>query len=327
MPTIGNIDLKRRWGRDWIVLILSLLLAFFAWFVHNISKDYTVYMQYRVQVTTNIEGRAPTSVANETLLLRVTTQGISILRSRGGEDGIADLTLNLPGEVFLKDDHSDTRYLLSVSSIRERLSEALGSGFDIESVETTELTFDFPEQTYKRVPVVAQSDISYKEQYMRIGEIDLLPDSVNIYGNIQLLDQVKSVNTKVISLNQVDKSVKGVIQLEPIRDVRIDVERLVYSISVERYVESFKSIKPEVVNLPSDKSVILLPSTISVSYRTPFKARNEDYSNRISFVVDYNDLLRTKSSKVVPKLKEEMGEVLSYHISPNMVECIITDNK
>lgn len=327
MSSIGNIDLKKRWGRDWIVLILSLLLAFFAWFVHNISQKYSVYIQYRVFVSTNIEGRMPTSVSNETLLLKGYARGVYILRNGNGRDESAELTLELPAEVFTPSEEIPTRYTLQVASIRDKIIEELGEEFDLDYIETSTLTFDFPYQSFKRVPVLPKTDISFREQYMQMGDVEVSPDSVNIYGNKQIVDNINFISTKMISLNHVDKSVKGAVMLEPIQEVRVDQQRALYSVSVERYVENSINVKIDVTNLPADKSVILLPSRAVVTYRTPFKSRNEDYSSRMSFVIDYNDIAKSRSSKVVPKLKNEVPALLSYNIEPSLVECIITDNK
>ncbi|MFB0973459.1 MAG: hypothetical protein QMB59_02700, partial [Bacteroidales bacterium] len=52
------------------IFALSLLLAIFVWFIHNMSLDYSVFLQYKVNLETDLVGHAASAVSDETLLIR-----------------------------------------------------------------------------------------------------------------------------------------------------------------------------------------------------------------------------------------------------------------
>ncbi len=327
MPDVGKIDIKKRWGRDWVILLLSLLLAFFIWLVHNLSLEYSVYIQYRPTVTTDIKGHSNTATSNETLILRGKARGFYILKHKNYRDNATPVSFSIDSRVFKLVPGEVDLYRVSTDDLREKLTETLGENFSIEFIESDYLTFYYPLQLYKRVPVVPQSTITYENQYMKVGNIVLSPDSVTVYGTQSALNDISAINTRTINLSNVDKSVNGIIQVEPVKNIRIGEEKIYYSLTVERYVENTKMVKVDVINLPPDRTAILLPSYINVTYRAPFRSDKGFSEDNISFVVDYNDVVKSRSSKVVPKFYKFSRTLYSYEIDPLMVECILMVTK
>ncbi|MDD2294270.1 MAG: hypothetical protein PHD07_08705 [Bacteroidales bacterium] len=329
MPEVGKAQLKKRWGRDWGIFLLSLLLAFFIWVVHNLTLDYSVYMQYRLTVTTAIEGHAPVATSNEALLLRGKARGFYIIQHRDRKGSSTDISLNLDPKLFHKVAGSEDLYQVNSSDIVEKLSEALGSQFTIDFIESQVITFNFPSQAHKMVPVNPQTSISYQEQYMPVKPITLAPDSVMIYGLTEDLNVINSLNTKVISRSSVSKSVQGIVKIEPVRGIRMDKDELYYSLEVARYVEKTETLHIEVTNLPAGKSVIMIPSQIAVTYRIPFKesVTKRNNSDNMVFAVDYEDIVKSRTSKVIPKLYKSDRTLYSYELNPPLVECLLTDVK
>ena len=92
-------DLKKRKGRDWVSLILSLLLAFFIWLVHNLSNDYSAYLRFQVKAVTNIKGHQPEAVADEILLVRGRATGFYIIRNNR-RGSVPQVTLEIPPDFF-----------------------------------------------------------------------------------------------------------------------------------------------------------------------------------------------------------------------------------
>lgn len=324
MPEVGKTRLKKSWGRNWGLFLISLLFAFLIWFVHNLSQEYSVYMQYRLVVTTSINGHVPVSTANEALLMRGKARGFFILQHRNRQGAPMDLAINLSPDLFSKIDSEKDMYLLNTANLGESLSEALGSQVTVEYIETKEITFYFPSQSNKRVPIVAQTSITLQEQYMQTQEISLSPDSVTIYGVTENLEKINSVKTKMITRSSVSKSIQGVVKLEPIKGFRMDEEQIYYTLDVARYVEQTATIKLDVINLPKGKSVIILPSQVQVRYRIPFDRRDDTAIP--TFVVDYHDIEGSRSSKVIPRLLKTDMTLYRYEVEPTLVECLLRED-
>lgn len=319
-------DFKKRKGRDWVSLILSLLLAFFIWLVHNLSNDYSAYLRFQVKAVTNITGHQPEAVADEILLVRGRATGFYIIRNNR-RGSVPQITLEIPPDFFTPIEESSDRFSLTANELKDKLSAALSGEINIDFIETGTLTFTFPEQSHRKVPVNPLISVIYKKQYTNVGDIAISPDSVLIYGNTEDIVNIRSVNTLPVNLANVDKSIQGVTGLETIRGVRIDSEEIRYFISVDRYVEVSGWMSVEVINLPSRHSMVLIPSRVKFTARIPFTAKNDDIFDDISLTLDYNTFIHQRSSKVIPRLERGDAEIYSYSLDPPMIEAVITHDR
>lgn len=297
--------------------VIALVVAFFVWLLHNLSLDYSSYLQYRVRLSTDIEGYESTALSNEVLLLRGKGSGFYILKMRGHKKSFPEIDLALGRKYLTPVRGEEGVFKVKVSEVAEKIDEAV-EDLDIDFIETQQLTFNLNKQSYKKVPVVLASDIDCKPQYMVVGSITMRPDSVVIYGNAKELEGINKVMTRSVSLDNVDKSVQGIVSLEHLEGFRIDVDEVHYSIDVKRYVEQTAVVPVTVKNTPADKNLMVLPSTVTVTYRTPVRANVKDFH----FEVDYRDYARAASSKIIPTMVGGGRDILSYEIEPRMVECI-----
>lgn len=181
-------------GKEWLLLLLSLLLAFIIWLLHSLSLEYSVFFEYNVQLTSSLEGRSRSSVSEDVLIVRGRSEGYYILRQRIGRRKTVRVTA--PATVFVQ--KKDDVFSVGCESIKSNVVEALGGNVNLEFIVTDSLDFVFPRITSKKVPVALRSSISFRGQYMPLGRIELRPDSVDIYGDARLLETVDSVMTETI---------------------------------------------------------------------------------------------------------------------------------
>lgn len=295
---------------------LALALAFLFWFLHNLSFDYSSYLQYRVRLSTDIEGYESSALSNEVLILKGRGSGFYILKNRSYKRDFPEIDINLSRKHLTRVKGKDGVFSVKVSDMAEKIDEAV-EGITVDFFETETLTFNLEKQSFKKVPVALASDIRCHPQYMIVGEIELRPDSVVVYGNAKDLDGVSKVTTRSVVLENIDKSVQGIVDLERLDGFRVDAEQVYYSFDVQRYVENTKVVPVTVRNAPKGKNFMVLPSSVTVTYRTPVRGAVRDFS----FEVDYRTYLRSTGSKVIPKMVGGRG-ILSYEIEPRMVECI-----
>jgi hypothetical protein len=299
---------------------LSLLLAFFVWIVHNMSLDYSVVLQYRVNLQTDLVGHSSSAVSDETLLIRGKGRGFYIAQQRREDKPVVDVPFD--GKLLVHE-RGDV-YRAAVSDIREKLSESIGSAFEIEYISNDSLTFTLPSRYYKRVPVVAESVITFPSQYMQVGDITFTPDSVDVYGVKSAVDAVDDVRSETIRLSNLTKSVRGDVKLKVPSGVTLSSQEAFYDVRIERYVEMNEDVEVTVRNLPDGKSMVLLPSRVNIKYRTKFGSRPTD-GNKFVISVDYNDFASSDSKKMIPRYVSSACEVYSYDITPQVVEGILTD--
>ena len=309
-----------------ILLMLSFLLAFVTWLAHNLTQDYMVYLQYRVRVTTNLEGYAPQAVSEEELVLGGQAAGFYILGKRDGRG--KELEIRADARFFEADPSRPNTFLLDLSKFRDQLDDAVGSSFDVNYIPATPLSFEFAPQSYKKVPVVSRISVACRPQYMETAALELSPDSVLVYGNTAELEAVTAVTTQSRELSHADKSLRGYIPLEAARGLRVEPASVSYFVQVARYVEQRFTVNLATVNVPSGKQLILLPSKLEVTCRIPFGAEIAPLRSDGAFVVDYNDFQVSRSALVAPRPNGLVAASLfSYTCEPRFVECILSDTR
>lgn len=313
--------------KDIRLLVASLLIACFVWVMHTFALDYSATIPCTVRVVSNLRGYAPDALAKETLLLRGKGTGFYLLKARGTGRRPMALTISVEPRHFRPVEGEEDHFVLPVSEIREKLNEQLGDRFDVDFIETEELSFAFTPQSYVKVPVEAALDLSFRPQYMQVGQVQLKPDSVLVYGPVKDLQRLTRVRTRSITRVQVDKNLQGFVDIEPVAGLRIDTDQVWYDVEVDRYVENTMTLPVTASGVPAGYSLMLLPSQVEVTFRAPFRPRGgRIVAEDLSLVVDYHDFAGAGSTRVIPKLVTRR-DVYSWRLRPELVDCILVENR
>ena len=305
---------------DLIILVISLVISSMIWLLHYLSQDYTAYFPFRVEVVTSLDGYATSSVSNETIVIGGQASGFFIL---GRQSGNRENLVRVRVDKYLFKPEGDGKFSLDASSLRNVMGDALGGEIDISYIQDTRLTFNFVPESYRKVPVASLISVFCAPQYMTVSDIAFKPDSVLVYGRTSSILGVSEIETRPVSLKNVDHSINGIVELKT-GDLRVEPRQVEYSVAVERFVEYEFSAVISAVNVPEGESLIIVPSRVNVKCRVPFGFRVEALKEPGAFTVDYNEFVRSRSSRIVPALKDGMEGVLGYSTNPPCVECILS---
>lgn len=317
---------SERWKKlksDWYILLIALVLSFFVWVLYDMSLGYDTYVQYSVEVTSALAGYDEKSVSNELLVLQGKGDGYYVLLKKLRRNKVDKVRIEVDPSFFHPVEGVPDRFFVWTEDIEMEVAQALSDKFEPAFFDTRQLTFDFAPRSFKMVPVDIKSNVSCKSQYMLTSDVKVSPDSVRIYGRTEDLQFIDAVQTKFLSLSGVDRSGSGSIELEPLRGVRIENKRVNYSFTVARYVEKAELVDVGVTNAPRGRELLVLPSKVTVVYRTAFTGVDDGFVPQVA--VDYNDYAESRSGKVIPRLVNENDDIFSYTISPLPLECIMTD--
>lgn len=308
-------------GRDWAVLLLALLLAFSTWLIHNLSLKYNDYLTVTVTATCNMEGHADMSSNQCQVVARCRTTGYNLLKiaTWGGKK---ERTVHFSPSVMnhLEDDI----YYITSSDLMEYSHLIFGDDVTVEYYTSDTLTFRFPEVRFRKVPVQPVYSLSYRPQYMCVGELHVQPDSVTLYGDAGRLENISAVYTQPLRRTDLDSDINGVLSLEKIRGVRMSDDVVRYSLDVTRFVEISSRVAITPVNVPADKEMLVLPSKADVMIKCRFPLVG-DPQQGLSLYVDYNEFISSLSGKCQVRTGELPRGVTSFTISPSYVECIVGD--
>ena len=304
--------------KNWVQFLLCVLFSASIWLVLNLSRQYVAIVSVPVVAKSNIEGRAALSQSEATATAQVTASGYRhVVMARRHKRAVQ--------VEFAASDFRHTggdRYAISNAALYRSVSQVFGDGVTVESVISDDLEFSFPEESYKKVPVRAVLSVSYAPQYMALKPLSLQPDTVLVYGEPSRLENVTSVSTKPLDLDNLRSSAHGKVRLETLSGVRLSHEECVYSLEVTRYVEIRSEVRIETRNVPSRMDLAVLPSTATAVFRCIFPTAT-DPSVQAKFYIDYQDFAGSLSGRCVAHCEGLPNNVIDYTLTPEVFDCLV----
>ena len=251
-------QLRKAWKivsrRDVALFVISLFAAYVIWIVHNMSLNYTRMARVLIEARTNIDGHSNLSANTATLQARLRTTGYEWVmmnsRATSGKSQIVDID---PSDLHYAS--GDTWFITS-TELNKYSPYIFSENTVLEIVQDT-LFFRFPEQNYRRVPVQAVCSIDFKSQYASVGGVKMIPDSVGVYGEPYLIDNIEKVYTERFELSNLSGTATGECKLVPIKGTRLSHKKVAYVVDVSRYVEMTEDIPILPRNVPSDRSLAI----------------------------------------------------------------------
>ena len=306
-------------GRDTIALVVSLLLAFSVWLIHNLSLDYSMLMHCTLVPSSRIEGHAEQSVVPAEVAARCEVSGFEILSSRFTRKGGVPVSL----EVEPEDLHQyvgDTYYMTG-QDVTRYFHEIFGEKAKLEYFVTDTLLFNFPSILYRKVPVSLVHNFSFRSQYMAVGQLRLEPDSVCVYAEREALEAIDAVATEIVRVENLDADLFGEADIIVPEGARLSAEKVSYTMPVARYVEHELSLPVRVADAPDSIRIQVLPSKATVRLKTYASLREEP--DEVSVSVDYGDFASSISGRVMGRVENLPSGVISVEVIPEVFDCIV----
>lgn len=307
-------------GRDWAALLLSLLLAFSMWLIHNLSLKYNGYLSVNVVAHCNVDGHSDVSAGKSEITARCRAKGYTILSSLVFGSKTADVTFS----PSVMRHHEGDVYCVRAEDLQEYAHLLYGDGVTVEYFVSDTVFFRFPVVDHKRVPVVPVYTVHYSSQYMNSSGFDVTPDSVTVYGEPFQLENVDCVYTEPVKHADVSEDVHGVVKLKKLKGMRLSSDDVHYSMEVTRYVEISRTVPVGTVNVPAGKEMLVFPSSVDITFRCVFPLMDDPYEN-VRVQADYDEFAESLSGKCAVRASQLPKGVISSTIEPAAVGCVIED--
>ena len=307
-------------GRDGVVLMLALLLAFSTWLIHNLALKYNDFLKVSVTAKCELKGHSDKSSNECDVVARCRATGYKVIRAALNSNKTVNVNFRASDMVHLE---GDTFYITSDNLI-EYANAIYGTEVKVEYFLTDTLFFRFPYENYKKVPVIPIYSLDFGEQYMAESDLKVEPDSVLVYGEPYRLETVESVYTKPFRYYDIEKDIQGVVSIEKVKGLRLSENEVRYSLGVKRYVEVSSMLPVKAVNVPSDKIMNVYPSVVKATLRCQFPLVEDPFSG-VTLEADYNDYQKSLGGKCTLRPVGLSRGVIETDIDPIAVSCVIED--
>ena len=305
-------------GRDAKIFIVSLLLAFSIWLIHNLSLNYSETVRIPISARCDITGHAYNSSNSAIVLARCRARGFNLIQLKRGEKKTPVPITFAPSDMHRK---SDELYYVTSDDLNRYVSQILGTGPKLEAFVSDTIVFRFSYENHKRVPVQPVYSLSFKPQYINIAPLKVTPDSVTIYGEPFHLSGIDRVFTESLTLSDLSSQVHGEAGLDDIKGVRLSENTVRYSLDITRYVEIEARIPVEAKNVPKGHTLIVYPTAANVIFRCAFPVTSNP-TEEARLCIDYNDFTTSLKGQCIPSMESVPEGVISWSMKPEVFDCI-----
>lgn len=208
------------------------------------------------------------------------------------------------------------------SHLKKALAGMLNKHATIVSVLPENINIRFTDLPGKKVPVKTDIVVEPREDYTLFGALIQSQDSVLVFSDAKTLSEINEVFTYHVEELDLTDTLRRKVTIAPITGAVVEPRAIDIMVPIEKLKSQTRSVKIVVRNAPAGLKMLLFPSDVEVSYRTPMSRINDEAG--ITAVVDYNSVDFNSTSNKVPVM---IGEVpAAYHdvkLSHDSVEYII----
>lgn len=311
------------WQDLWIFLTF-FVISLFVWFLNKLSHEYTTSLRFPFELYGKNNKEQVFQQTDSVLLIQFRMTGFSILKSRISAPPI--LRLGIDEERYAKISSQRNSYFLLTGTLVDLISAQVGNDSKIVAISPDTIFFRISSLKQKRVPIQSQLNLRLVKEYMLKGDVVLTPDSTTILGERSLLDSIQYVQTVQKELLNVSQPMEGVIDIQPIKDVRVLDSEVKYNAAIVRFTEGTMKLAVQVQHQPNDVSIILLPGEVELRYRAAIEDYAKVDTSQFSLAVDYEDIMSTSDKALRVYVISKPDKVLTVTLYPQFLEFIIQKN-
>ena len=300
-----------------VFLVLVVLSSIF-WTLTVLSKDYTSTIKYNVEFVDLPVKKLLVENKEEQLRLQVNAPGFTILAHKLKIK--PNIKLSVSGFIPQKKGELWNYFWLGKQSLSE-VQEMLPANMQLLHIQPSRIDLLLDQKSERTVPVKLISDFSFDQLFRRKGEVSLNPATITISGPKAVVEVINEVNTKPVSLIDINSDKKGVIELESINlsEISFSNSKVDWSLEVEQFTEGRIKLKIDAKNIPKGYSVKLFPDEVRLEYIVSLN--NFEFINASDFSVFAEVDLDLNRLNV--KLGRKNNFVENVRIVPSKVEYLL----
>ncbi|PJA98510.1 MAG: hypothetical protein CO128_07000 [Ignavibacteriales bacterium CG_4_9_14_3_um_filter_30_11] len=179
----------------------------------------------------------------------------------------------------------------------------LSSDVEILNIQPKTININLEKTITKKLEIIPQLKLDFKSGYGLATSIKLLVDSVEVIGPKSVMNTLNSIPTKDIVLSSLDKVTQIEASLIDIEGVSYSVNRTIINLDVQKIVEkSIKDLNVAVLNVPSNRELVLLPNIITISVRGGIDVLGKLDRSQFIATVDYKEIVNDTLGSIIPNI-------------------------
>jgi hypothetical protein len=312
---------------NFVIFLFFLALSIVAWYIRALSDTYDAEIKYPVRYTNLPPNKILSQPPPEKLLLRVRTDGYTILSTKIIYKPPLNYNVNEFSMYSLTMDSTSVYTLTKYA--KERLSIELNkkkNNIEILDISPDTLFFNFSRVKKKKIPVIANIENPHfitAQQYMINGEIYTIPDSIVVSGPATLIDTMRYIPTKPLIFKELNDTAEKNIQIKKHPKLIYPLNKVRVVVPVDEFTESGFTVSLNLKNVPDSIVLKTFPKIVKVKYITTLSNYDRITEDMFRPYIDYNDIDIDMNSKLTIKLDSIPPFIHNAHLTPRSAEYLI----
>ena len=298
------------------IVIISLLFSIILWVSISLSNDYYITVHFPVKIVNFHEGYTSGTKLPNKISAKIKGTGWKLLSLSLGSE--SEYLVSAGGDTGRK-------YINLYNSLSE--NQWLATDMQVIDLSPDTLSIRIEKIGRKKVKIDPDLSLNFKSGYGLADNIQISPESTYVSGPISHLKDLTSVPTEKKMLSDLDSKIVDHVSLKDIRGMSYDQNLVTINLDVQKIVDkNFDDIPVSVLDLPSDREVVLLPNRISVGVRGGVNILGKLNEDQFKAYVYYRDVVLDTVGSVVPQVEFPQNTSMMY-VKPERLRYIIKKYK
>jgi YbbR domain-containing protein len=298
--------------KNWYLVILSILFSIILWISISLSNDYYATLNFPIKLTNFPQGYTTGSSIPEDVSIKLKGKGWKLIAVSLGAK--SDYLVSVGKD-------SGKQYINLYNYLTE--NQWLTNDMDVIDITPDTLTFVVEKFVHKKVKITSDLELKFKPGFGIASPVKFSPESTVVFGTSEELTDMKSVPTSRIIFKDLDDEVIQQVPLANLQGISYSASSVMVRLDVQKIVEqNYSQISVKVLDVPRDRSVVLLPNKIDISIRGGINILGKLSNSDFSAYLFYRDIVLDTVGSVVPQIKLPDNTSLIY-VKPERLRYII----
>lgn len=293
------------------IIVLSVVFSIILWISISLSNDYYATVNVPIKLVNFPTGYSTASDIPKDISVKLKGKGWKLLGVNISTKSDYTISVDDSGRINV--------------NLYNYLGENQWLSSDIEVIDITPDTLSFmvEKDFMKKVSIVSDLDLKFKQGYGLASPVQIIPDSTTLYGPKSVVNNLSFVYTKRKIYKNLDDQTSDQIALEDLPGVIYKNREVRVILNVQQIIDkNFDDIDVRINDLPVDRDVILLPNKISVGIRGGIEMLGKMNNDEIKAYVNYREIVLDTLGSVIPHVEIPENTTLKY-IKPARLRYII----
>ena len=298
------------------IIIISLLFSIILWGSISLSKDYYITVHFPVKIVNFHEGYTSGSTLPSKISAKIKGTGWKLLSLNLGSE--SEYIVSAGGDTGRK-------YINLYNSLSE--NQWLASDMEVIDLSPDTLSIRIEKMGRKKVKIDPEITLDFKDGYGLAEDIQINPESTYVSGPVSYLKNLTSIPTEQKVLKGLDSKIVDHVSLKDIRGMSYAQNLVSIYLDVQKIVDkNFDNIPVSVLDLPTDREVVLLPNRVSIGVHGGVNILGKLNEDQLKAYVYYKDVVLDTVGSVVPKIETPDNTSIMY-VKPERLRYIIKKYK